>query len=49
MKPFRQLSLSSTIEMALYKHQTERALMEREAWLTTVHSSRWPIQPLSQT
>ena len=36
VKPFRQLSLCSAIEIALHKHDAERALVEREAWLTTV-------------
>ena len=39
VKPFRQLNLCSAIEMALYKHQSERALAQREAWLATVLQS----------
>ena len=39
VKPFRQLNLSSAIEMALYKHNSEQALAQREAWLTTVLQS----------
>jgi PAS domain S-box-containing protein len=39
IKPFRALSLSGAIEMALYKHHTERIAAEREAWLTTVLQS----------
>ena len=39
VKPFRQLNLCSAIEMALYKHQSERVLAQREAWLATVLQS----------
>jgi PAS domain S-box-containing protein len=39
VKPFRQLNLCSAIEMALYKHGVDRALMEREAWLSSVLES----------
>jgi PAS domain S-box-containing protein len=35
-KPFRPVNLSTAIEIALHKHQGERALLDREAWLTTV-------------
>lgn len=35
LKPFNERELRSTIEVALYKHQAERALRERERWLDT--------------
>jgi len=35
LKPFEERELHITIEMALYKHQMERRLREREAWLET--------------
>jgi len=42
-KPFRPVNLASAIEIALHKHQSERALLDREAWLTTVlHSMADP-------
>jgi two-component system, cell cycle sensor histidine kinase and response regulator CckA len=39
IKPFRQLTLCSAIEIALFKSRCERTLVEREAWLTTVLQS----------
>ena len=33
LKPFEKLELETHIEMALYKHQTERKLRESEEWL----------------
>ena len=36
VKPISALSLTSTIEMALHKHQIELQLEEHRAWLTTV-------------
>jgi PAS domain S-box-containing protein len=35
LKPFNEKKLHSTIEMALYKHKTERKLRENEEWLST--------------
>lgn len=35
VKPIRQVDLVSNIEVALYKHQMERRLRQREAWLVT--------------
>ena len=35
VKPIRQADLVSAIEVALYKHQMERKLKQREAWLAT--------------
>jgi PAS domain S-box-containing protein len=34
-KPFRQQDLVSAIEIALYKHEVEKKLKQREAWLAT--------------
>ena len=43
VKPFRQVNLSSSIQMALFKHRSEQQLRRREAWLSTVLlSSRAP-------
>jgi PAS domain S-box-containing protein len=39
VKPISALSLTSTIEMALHKHQIELQLEEHRAWLTTVLQS----------
>jgi PAS domain S-box-containing protein len=39
VKPISALSLTSTIEMALHKHQMERRLEEHRAWLATVLES----------
>ena len=39
VKPFRQVTLCSAIEIALFKSRCERTLVEREAWLTTVLQS----------
>ena len=36
VKPFQSPTLLASIEMALCKHESDLALMEREAWLTTV-------------
>jgi signal transduction histidine kinase/AmiR/NasT family two-component response regulator len=39
LKPFNEIELHTTIEIALYKHQIERKLRESEEWLsTTLHS-----------
>jgi PAS domain S-box-containing protein len=35
VKPFQERDLQITIEMALYKHQMEQKLKEREQWLAT--------------
>jgi len=35
VKPIRQVDLISAVEIALYKHQMERKLKQREAWLAT--------------
>lgn len=39
LKPFEERELNITIEMALYKHQMEQKLREREAWLQTTLQS----------
>jgi PAS domain S-box-containing protein len=39
LKPFEARDLSTTIELALYKHQMERQLWEREQWLATTLKS----------
>jgi PAS domain S-box-containing protein len=39
VKPISSLSLVSTIEMALHKHQVERQLEEHRAWLSTILQS----------
>jgi two-component system cell cycle sensor histidine kinase/response regulator CckA len=39
LKPLARASLHTSIEMALYKHQMERQLEEREAWLRTILES----------
>ncbi len=39
LKPIEQKELLTVIEMALYKHQMELALREREGWLTTILQS----------
>jgi two-component system cell cycle sensor histidine kinase/response regulator CckA len=39
IKPFEEKELHTTIEMALYKHQMEKKLRERERWLTTTLQS----------
>jgi PAS domain S-box-containing protein len=36
VKPINHINLSSTIEVALYKHRAEQELRKREAWLGTV-------------
>ena len=36
VKPIGNVNLASAIEVALYKHRTERELEDREAWLSTV-------------
>ena len=35
IKPFQERELSTTIEIALYKHKSERKLEESEKWLST--------------
>jgi PAS domain S-box-containing protein len=39
LKPFEDRDLRAAIEVALYKHQMERKLMERENWLSTTLTS----------
>jgi two-component system cell cycle sensor histidine kinase/response regulator CckA len=39
VKPFDNKELSSTIEIALYKHKMEQKLKENEAWLSTTLKS----------
>ncbi len=39
IKPYNTRELHSTIEMALYKHKTEKKLRESEAWLETTLQS----------
>jgi two-component system cell cycle sensor histidine kinase/response regulator CckA len=39
LKPFEDRELQTTIEMALYKHRTERRIKESEAWLSTTLKS----------
>ena len=39
LKPFEARDLGTTIEMALYKHQIEQQLREREQWLATTLKS----------
>jgi two-component system cell cycle sensor histidine kinase/response regulator CckA len=39
VKPISHVSLSSAIEVALYKHRAEQELKKREAWLGTVLAS----------
>jgi two-component system cell cycle sensor histidine kinase/response regulator CckA len=36
VKPFRQVNLCSAIKIAVHKYRNDRALMEREAWLSSV-------------
>ncbi len=39
LKPFEERELYTAIEMALYKHKTDRDLKERERWLSTILTS----------
>ncbi len=39
LKPFEGKELQTTVEMALYKHEMERRLREKERWLSTVLNS----------
>ncbi len=39
LKPFEERSLHAAIEMALYKHRTERGIRQREQWLSTTLKS----------
>jgi diguanylate cyclase (GGDEF)-like protein/PAS domain S-box-containing protein len=39
LKPVEQKELMTVIEMALYKHQMESKLIEREGWLSTILQS----------
>ena len=39
LKPFEERDLRAAIEMALYRHQMERTLKEREQWLSTTLGS----------
>src|SRR4051812_47771740 len=36
LKPYEERELHVVVETALYKHRTERALQERERWVTAV-------------
>ncbi len=36
LKPFNERELCAAIEMALYKHETEKKLAEKEEWLSTM-------------
>jgi two-component system cell cycle sensor histidine kinase/response regulator CckA len=39
VKPFEERAIQAGIEMALYKHQTDRKIREREQWLSTTLTS----------
>lgn len=39
VKPFEERAIQAGIEMALYKHQTDKRIREREQWLTTTLTS----------
>jgi len=39
LKPFEERELYTAIEMALYKHDVDRRLKERERWLSTILSN----------
>ncbi|MBM3212100.1 response regulator, partial [Candidatus Poribacteria bacterium] len=39
IKPFQERELNTTIEIALYKHKSERKLEESEKWLSTILGS----------
>lgn len=39
LKPFEERELYTAIEMALYKHKSDRELKERERWLSTILAS----------
>ncbi|MBD3181551.1 response regulator [Candidatus Poribacteria bacterium] len=39
LKPFQEIELKTTIEMALYKHEMEKKLKENEQWLFTTLKS----------
>jgi PAS domain S-box-containing protein len=39
LKPFEERELSTTIEMALYKHQSDRQLREQQEWLRVTLAS----------
>ena len=39
LKPYEDRELHVVLEMALYKHRTERKLLERERWLTATLAS----------
>ncbi len=39
VKPFEERAIQAGIEMALYKHQTDKRIREREQWLSTTLSS----------
>ncbi len=39
LKPFEERELYTAIEIALYKHKTDRELKERERWLSTILAS----------
>ncbi len=39
VKPFEERAIQAGIEMALYKHQTDKQMREREQWLSTTLTS----------
>ncbi len=39
LKPYHESELQSSIQMALYKHQMEKEIREREAWFSTILTS----------
>ncbi len=39
VKPFEERAIQAGIEMALYKHQTDKQIREREQWLSTTLTS----------
>ena len=39
VKPFEERAIQAGIEMALYKHQTDKRIREREQWLSTTLTS----------
>lgn len=39
LKPFEERELHTTVEIALYRHKTEKAIREKEQWLSTMLKS----------
>lgn len=39
LKPFEERELHTTVEVALYRHKTEKAIREKEQWLSTTLKS----------